>query len=57
LPPVLHQLRFEDFKTEDGLTWPHRFVEKVGDCVWTTTRVARYKINPKLDPKKFAPSK
>jgi len=55
MPDVLHQVRFEDFKTEDGFTWPHRFVEKVGDRVWTTTKLGKYKLNQKIDPKKFAP--
>lgn len=54
LPKVLHQVRFDDFKAENGLNWPHRFVEKVGNQVWTTTKIGKFKINPKIDPKKFA---
>ena len=55
LPDVLHQVRFEDFKTEDGFTWPHRFVEKVGGRDWTTIKLGKYKVNPRIDPRKFAP--
>ena len=57
LPEVEHQLRFEDFKTADGLTWPHRFVHRVGGRVWTTTKMGKYKLNPKIDPKHFDPSR
>jgi hypothetical protein len=57
LPDVEHQLRFEDFKTADGLTWPHRFVHRVGGRVWTTTKMGKYKLNPKIDPKHFDPSR
>jgi len=55
--PVEHQLWFEDFKTSDGLTWPHRFVEKVGGRLWQTTRMGRFKLNPKIDPRQFDPSR
>lgn len=54
LPKVLHQLRFEDYRPENGLNWPHRFVERVGTQVWTTTKVSKYRINPKIDSKTFA---
>jgi hypothetical protein len=55
LPKVLHQVRFEDFRNEDGFTWPHRLVERAGDRVWATTKLGKYKLNPKIDPKRFAP--
>jgi hypothetical protein len=55
--PVEHQLWFEDFKISDGLTWPHRFVEKVDGHVWQTTSMGKYKLNPKIDPKQFDPSR
>jgi len=57
LADVEHQLWFEDFKAADGLTWPHRFIEKVGGRVWTTTQLGKYKLNPKIDPKQFDPAR
>jgi len=54
LPKVLHQLRFEDYRPENGLNWPHRFVERVGTQVWTTTKIGKFRINPKIDAKTFA---
>jgi len=57
LPLVEHQIVFEDFKVTDGLTWPHRFVEKVGGEVYTTIRVGKFKLNPKIDPKLFDPAR
>ena len=57
LAPVEYQLYFEDFKLADGLNWPHRFVEKTGDRVWTTTRLGKFKLNPTIDPKHFDPAR
>jgi len=52
---VEYQLFFEDFKLANGLNWPHRFVEKTGGRVWTTTHVGKFKLNPKIDQKLFDP--
>lgn len=57
LAPVEWQLYYEDFKLADGLNWPHRFVEKTGDRVWTTVRLGKFKLNPKIDPKHFDPAR
>jgi len=54
---VEHQLRFDDYKAADGLTWPHRLTETVGGRVWVTTRLGKYKLNPKSDPKRFDPDR
>jgi hypothetical protein len=50
-------LHFSDFKVEDGLNWPHRLKEVVDGEVITETRLGRYKINPKIDSKRFEPSR
>jgi len=57
MAPVEHQLWFDDFKAADGLIWPHRLTEKVGGTVWVTTRLGKYKLNPKPDDKLFDPSR
>jgi hypothetical protein len=53
MSPVEYQILFDDFKVVDGLNWPHRFTEKIGGTVVRTTRVAKYKVNPKINPKLF----
>lgn len=54
---VEHQIRLDDFKAADGMTWPHRFTEKVDGNVWLTIRVGKYKLNPQIDAKQFDPSR
>jgi hypothetical protein len=55
LPPVEHQLSFDDYKTADGLTWPHKFVERVGGREYSTIKLGKFKLNPHIDPKRFDP--
>jgi hypothetical protein len=50
-------LYFSDFKAADGLNWPHRLKEVVDGEAFTETRLGKYKINPKLDPKRFEPAR
>jgi hypothetical protein len=52
-----YQILFDDFKVVDGLKWPHRFTAKVGDLYVQTTRVRKYKLNPKIDPRLFDPAR
>jgi hypothetical protein len=54
---VERRLSFSDFKLADGLNWPHRLKEVVDGEVITETRLGKYKINPKLDPKRFEPAR
>lgn len=42
-----------DYRTEDGLTWPHRFLTTVDGKKHADVRLGKYKINPKIDPKIF----
>jgi hypothetical protein len=53
LPDVTWQLVFSDFKVQDGLNWPHRFKEMMGSEVTRETRLGKFKINPKIDARKF----
>jgi len=55
--PLEWQLYYEDFRLADGLNWPHRFVEKTGARVWTTTQLGKFKLNPKIDPELFDPAR
>lgn len=52
-PDVLWRTVFSDFKLHDGLNWPHRVKEMVGDKVTEDMRLGKFKINPKIDARKF----
>ena len=53
LPNVTWQFVISDFKVQDGLNWPHRFKEMAGAQVMTDLRLGKFKINPKIDARKF----
>jgi hypothetical protein len=57
LPLVEHRLLFTEYKKTDGLNWPHRLQEIVNGAIAEDARFSRFKINPKIDPKKFAAAK
>ena len=42
-----------DFKREDGLNWPRR-IEQESDGLVENLQVKRWKVNPKIDERKFA---
>ena len=55
-PPVMadYTLYFDEWLEVDGLKFPHRIRRAMGGATteeWTITKV---KVNPKIDPKKFA---
>ena len=52
-PDVLWRTVFSDFKMQDGLNWPHRVKEMVGDKVTEDMKLGKFKINPKIDARKF----
>ena len=52
-PDVLWKLEFSDFKLEDGVNWPRRMKLLVETQVREDIRFGRFKINPKLDAKRF----
>ncbi len=57
-PPIVeHQLSLGDYRTADGLTWPHRFTERVDGKVVQDMKLGKYRVNPKINPKRFNPSK
>ena len=54
---VEHRLYFSDYEKSDGLNWPHRLKEVVSKVTVAETRLGKFKINPKLDPKRFDPAR
>ena len=55
LPLVEHSLSLTEYRLADGLTWPHRFVERVGGRVLEDLRLGKFKLNPKIPQSKFKP--
>jgi hypothetical protein len=53
LDPVDWEMTIGDYKVADGLNWPHRVTTTFDGKKWEDTRIGKYKINPKIDPKKF----
>lgn len=53
LPDVTWRVVFSEFKVQDGLNWPHRIKEMVGARVHEDMRFGKFKINPKIDARKF----
>lgn len=56
LAMVERQLRFSDYRQAEGLNWPHRFRESVAGKLTLETTLGKFKINPKIDPKRFDPA-
>ena len=53
LPDVTWRMVFSDFKVQDSLNWPHRMKEMMGAQVTQDTRLGKFKLNPKIDARKF----
>ena len=51
--PVENRLYFADYRETDGLQFPFRLRRAVGPDTIEETTFDRFKINPKIDPKKF----
>jgi hypothetical protein len=52
-PPVENRLYFADYRDVDGMQFPFRLRRAVGADTIEETTFDRFKINPKIDPKKF----
>lgn len=50
---VEYRVFYSDYKSVNGLRLPHRFLESVAGVASADVTIAKYKINPKIDPKKF----
>lgn len=51
--PTETRLYYGDFRERDGVKWPHRIRRAVGGQTVEETTFDRFRINPKIDPKKF----
>lgn len=51
--PPEQRLYFADFRDEGGVMWPHRIRRAVGADTTEETTFDRFKLNAKIDPKKF----
>jgi hypothetical protein len=54
-PPAPQEIRlyFADYRDEGGVMWPHRIRRAVNGETTEETTFDRFKINTKIDPKKF----
>lgn len=50
---VEHRLYFADYRNVDGLRWPFLMRRAVGGETVEETTIDRYRVNAKIDPKKF----
>lgn len=57
LAPIERRLYFSEYRLRDGLNWPHRLKETVSGRPVFETRLNNFKINPKIDDKRFDPSR
>lgn len=54
---VEFRVYYSDYKDVDGLTLPHSFQQSVAGKASTEITIEKYKVNPKIDPKRFEPRK
>jgi hypothetical protein len=51
--PVEFRIYFADYRDVDGLQWPFRLRRATGSDTTEETTFDRFRINTKIDPKKF----
>jgi hypothetical protein len=51
--PVEYRIYFADYRDVDGLQFPFRIRRAVGTETVEETTFDRFRINPKIDPRKF----
>ena len=51
--PVEHRVYYQDYRLEDGLQLPFKFRRAIGPDTTEETTLDRYRINVRIDPKKF----
>jgi hypothetical protein len=52
-PPVEHRLYFADYRDVDGMQFPFRLRRAVGPDTVEETTFDRFRINAKIDPRRF----
>lgn len=50
---VEFRMFYSDYKSVDGVQLPHTFQQAIGSNPSSEITIEKYKINPKIDPKKF----
>jgi len=55
--PVEQRIYFQDYRPQDGLQLPFKFRRAIGVDTTEETTVDRYRVNSRIDPKKFEPAK
>jgi hypothetical protein len=55
--PVEHRLYFADYRDVDGVKFPFRLRRAIGTETTEETTFDRFRINAKIDPRKFEPVK
>jgi hypothetical protein len=55
--PVEHRLYFGDYRDVDGLKLPFRLRRAIGTETTEETTFDRFRVNPRIDPRKFEPVK
>jgi hypothetical protein len=55
--PIEHRLYYSDYRDNDGLQFPFRLRRAIGSDTVEETTFDRFRINAKIDPRKFEPVK
>jgi hypothetical protein len=55
--PVEQRIYFQDYRAQDGLQLPFKFRRAIGADTTEETTFDRYRVNARIDPKKFEPAK
>jgi hypothetical protein len=55
--PVEHRLYFAEYQDVDGIQWPFRLRRAIGPDTTEETTFDRFKINGRIDPKRFRVAK
>lgn len=50
---VEYRMFYSNYQSVDGIQLPHTFQQAIGSNPTTEVTIEKYKINPKIDPKKF----
>ena len=53
--PVEYRLYYADYRDVDGVKFPFRLRRAIGPDTTEETTFDRFRVNPKIDPRKFAP--
>ena len=51
--PIEHRIYYADFRDVDGMKWPFRIRRAVAGETIEETTFDRFRVNPKIDPRKF----